>query len=103
MIHGCISLSGLISFLIVQRFANSAHPTLHAQSALKLSLKTSPAAVEHPKSGLDSSNLSQHGHWQFFSRSSLIFEGEVETNILPDGQKNMVDSDLKKSRFLLQI
>ena len=28
LIHGYISLSGLISFLIVQSFQNSAHPTL---------------------------------------------------------------------------
>ena len=29
MIHGYISLSGLISFLIVQSFANSDHPSEH--------------------------------------------------------------------------
>ena len=29
MIHGYISLSGLNSFLIVQNFENSAHPTAH--------------------------------------------------------------------------
>lgn len=53
--------------------------TLQAQSALNLSPKISPAGPpEHPKSDLEKSNLSQHGHWQFFSRSSLIFEGENE-------------------------
>ena len=53
--------------------------TLQAQSALNLSPKISPAGPpEQPKSDLEKSNLSQHGHWQFFSRSSLIFEGENE-------------------------
>ena len=32
MIHGYISLSGLNSFLIVQNFANSAHPTQKPQT-----------------------------------------------------------------------
>ena len=43
MIHGYISLSGLNSFLIVQNFPNSAHPTDHNQpiqsSSLCFSLK----------------------------------------------------------------
>ena len=33
MIHLYISLSGLISFLIVQSFANSDHPTIHGKKA----------------------------------------------------------------------
>ena len=53
--------------------------TLHAQSALSSFPKTSPAGPpEQPKSDRKKSNLSQHGHWQFFSRSSLIFEEDDE-------------------------
>jgi hypothetical protein len=35
VIHGYISLSGLISFLIVQSFANSDHPTVQFEGSMK--------------------------------------------------------------------
>ena len=42
MIHGYISLSGLNSFLIVQNFPNSAHPTIKHQSIFYIFFQNSP-------------------------------------------------------------
>jgi hypothetical protein len=72
VIHGYISLSGLISFLIVQSFQNSAHPTLQ------------PTAIWGSERGVDlMDHVKSRGFGFLLLRSSRKFWG-FQTGCRPD-------------------